>query len=359
MGGASHGEEQLPGLVRPPGVPSDAIVRVIRVPPESEGMRLDVFLPTQLRNTSRTRARSIIDDTAYSPEGRKLRHNDRVRGEDRVVLWRLPFEEQDSPRELVVLFEDHHLLVIDKPPLMAVHPTARHHHATVVKVLSKSRPGQYLSLIHRIDRETSGLLLVAKTPEADRAFKKKLEDRTTAAARGSALELVKDYLAITWGTPAGGMFDQPLEPDLDNPLRVKMRIAAQGGLDARTEVSVLESRGGYALSRCRLHTGRQHQIRVHLAASGTPIVGDKLYGPDERMLARAADGELTPSDLVRLELPRHALHAHRYHLTHAVTGEPLELESPLAEDLQIFWDARVSSRSAPTPEGPSGGTSSG
>lgn len=336
----SDAEDPTTDLVRPPGVAPNAIVRVVRVPPESAGMRLDVFLPTQLRNTSRTRARSIIENTAFSPSGKKLRHNDRVRAEDRIVLWRAPFEELDTARELDVVYEDEHLLVVDKPPLMAVHPTARHHHATVVKVLSKARPGQFFSLIHRIDRETSGLLLVAKTPDADRAFKRKLEDRTAAAQHGATLELQKDYLAISWGVPASGLIELPLELDEDNSLRVKMRVAHDGGLDARTEVTLLEARGGYGLSRCTLHTGRQHQIRVHLAATGTPIVGDKLYGPDERMLARAADGELDEADLAKLELPRHALHAHRYRLTHAITGHVLELESPLPADLAAFWAAR-------------------
>jgi len=328
-------------LVRPAGVAEDAIVRVIRVPPEADGMRLDVFLPTQLRNTSRTRARSIIENTAYTPLGRKLRHNDRVRGEDFVVLWRAPFEEQDTPRALVSVFEDEHLLVLDKPPLMAVHPTARHHHSTVVKLLEKTRPGEFFALVHRIDRETSGLLLVAKTREAERAFKRKLEERSTRAARGDGdLEVTKDYLAITWGAAESGRIEFPLELDPDNSLRVKMRVASSGGLEAITAVEVLEVRGGYSLVRCRLYTGRQHQIRVHLARSGTPIVGDKLYGPDERLLARAADGELDASDLEKLELPRHALHAHRYRMVHAVTGESLELTSPLPDDLAAFWESK-------------------
>jgi 23S rRNA pseudouridine1911/1915/1917 synthase len=133
----------------------------------------------------------------------------------------------------------------------------------------------------------------------------------------------------------------PLEPDTDNPLRVKMRVAETGsGLEAKTKVRLLDQRRGYSLVECELLTGRQHQIRVHLAAHGTPIVGDKLYGPDERMLARAADGELTEADLARLELPRHALHAHRYRLTHAITGEALELSSPLPQDLDRFWRTR-------------------
>jgi 23S rRNA pseudouridine1911/1915/1917 synthase len=109
------------------------------------------------------------------------------------------------------------------------------------------------------------------------------------------------------------------------------------GLEAWTEVHVVEERSGYALVRCELHTGRQHQIRVHLAALGFPVVGDKLYGPDDRMLARAADGELTEEDAARLELPRHALHAHRYRLPHPLSGERLDVISPLPQDLSEFW----------------------
>jgi len=337
---------------RPSGVAEDAIVRVLRVPPESAGMRLDVFLPTQLRNTSRTRARVIIEHSAFSPDGRKLRASERVRAEDRVVLWRPPFEEHDEAQEIPVLFEDEHIVVVDKPPLMAVHPTARYHHNTVIKLMQAARPGDFLSLVHRIDRETSGVLILAKTRTAERAFKRKLEDRSIAAAQADwtrdedldALGVGKEYLAITWGVPESGIIDLPVELDPENRLRVKMRIAEHDGLEARTGVELVEATERYALVLCRLYTGRQHQIRLHLAAMGTPIVGDKLYGPDERMLARAADGELTEEDLERLELSRHALHAHRYRMRHAVTGEPLVLESPLPADLAAFWQ-----RSGPKP----------
>lgn len=337
-------------LVRPPGVRADCLVRVFRVAPEWAGRRLDTFLGAQLRNTSRTRAKQIAAETAYTADGRRLRGSERLKAETHVVLWRPPPDESDEPVPIHTLYEDEHLLVVDKPPLMAVHPTARHHRVTVIKLLEEQRPGQYLSLIHRIDRETSGVLLLAKSHEADRAFKRMLEDRSRAetgqygahkAAR--VAPILKVYLAITWGVPKAGLIDLALEPDTNNPLRVKMRVAEKEGLEARTEVSVVEEKTtddgrAYALVSCRLLTGRQHQIRAHLAAQGTAVVGDKLYGPDDRMLARAADNELTEEDLLRLELPRQALHAHKYGLTHTVTREELTLESPLPPDLQDFWD---------------------
>jgi 23S rRNA pseudouridine1911/1915/1917 synthase len=332
-------------LRRPDGVPADAILRVLRVPPEAAGKRVDVFVQTQLRNTSRTRARAIVENSAFAPDGRRLKPNDRLRAEDHVILWRPQFEEDEAAQPLPVVYEDEHLLVIDKPPLLAVHPTARHHKHTVVKRLQAERPGEFFSLIHRLDRETSGILLIARSREADRAFKRILEDRSTPGlpaqsprmARAAALEKV--YLAITWGHPRAGMIDAPLEVDRDNALRVKMRIAEPGtGMDARTDVSVLDTRPGYALVSCILHTGRQHQIRLHLASVGCPVVGDKLYGPDERLLARAADDELSEDDLRLLELPRHALHAHRYRIPHAITGELLTVEAPLAPDLRAFWE---------------------
>jgi 23S rRNA pseudouridine1911/1915/1917 synthase len=324
-------------IVRPAGVPEGAIRRALRVPAEAAGQRLDVFVQAQLRRTSRTRAQRIVEKSAFDPQGKRLRSSDRVREGAIILLWREPFEPDEEQPPLPILYEDPHLLVVDKPPLVAVHPTARYHKHTVIARLREERPREFVTLVHRLDRETSGILLVARTPEADRAFKRLLEDRTLGRSKQP---IEKTYLAITRGTPATGQLDAPLMLDEDNPLRVKMRIAPPGtGLESSTGVSVVATAGGYALVRCALHTGRQHQIRVHLAAAGCPVVGDKLYGPDERLLARAADGQLTAEDLELLELPRHALHAHRYALEHPVTGAPLDLTSPLPADLLAFWSS--------------------
>jgi 23S rRNA pseudouridine1911/1915/1917 synthase len=325
-----------PAPVRPSGVHEDAILKIYRVPAECAGMRLDVFLRTQLRNTSRTRARAIIEQSAHAADGRALRANDRVKADERIALWREPFEEvEDVP--LPVVYEDQHLMAIDKPPLVTVHPTARYHRNTVIERLRKARPGEFLALIHRIDRETSGVLMLAKHIESERAFKRLLEDRSL----GGDDSVKKTYVAVTHGIPEVSLCELPVELDTENSLRVKMRVAAPGqGLEARTGIEVLETRAGYALCRLALHTGRQHQIRLHLAALGCPVVGDKLYGPDERLLARAADGELTEEDLLLLEHPRQLLHAERYDFTHPVTGGPLSLVAPLPQDLRSFWESR-------------------
>ena len=322
--------------VKPAGVHADAILKIYRVPAECAGMRLDVFLRTQMRNTSRTRARAIIEQSAHAADGRALRANARVKADERIALWREPFEELDEIA-LPVVYEDPHLLAIDKPPLVTVHPTARYHKNTVIERLRQARPGEFLALIHRIDRETSGVLMLAKHLESERAFKRVLEERS----HGGEDSVKKTYVAVTRGIPDVPRCELPVELDTENSLRVKMRIAEPGqGLEARTDIEVSETRGGYALCRLALHTGRQHQIRLHLAALGCPVVGDKLYGPDERMLARAADGELSEADLALLEHPRQLLHAERYDLAHPVTGLPLSLVAPLPEDLRQFWESR-------------------
>jgi 23S rRNA pseudouridine1911/1915/1917 synthase len=354
-------------VTRPAGVADDAVVRVLRVPPEGAGTRLDVFLSGALRNTSRTRAKLIAEHSAFAPSGRRRKASERVRAEDHIVLWRRPVDDVDPEMDLPVLYKDEHLLVLDKPANLTVHPTARHHNATVTKILQQRYPNERLQLIHRLDRETSGVLLVARTVAAERAFKMKFEGivpvvlprlpRLLREQRKRESVIVplprrrfvdKEYYAICWGSAPSGTIELPLEPDPDNSLRVKMRVASAGqGLEARTDVEVLATCPGYSLVRCFLFTGRQHQIRVHLAAKGCPVVGDKLYGPDDRMLARGADGELTDEDRRRLELPRHALHAWRYRLEHAVTGEPLELIAPLPTDLSTFWQS-VSGFQPPT-----------
>ncbi len=324
------------GVTRPVTLGRDAVMRVLRVPPELAGMRLDRFVQTQLRATSRTRTQRIVELGAFRPDGAALKKNHRVRSDERIALWREAWDETFTDVELPVVYEDDALIAINKPPYVAVHPTARHNRSTVTSLLAVQRPKDRLTLLHRIDRETSGVLLLARTRAADRAVKAQFEERK---------DVLKRYLGFTWGKPAWQRFtcELPLELDPTNGTRVKMRIAAPGGgLEAGTTFELLETRRqkaqDYSLFRCTLHTGRQHQIRLHLSALGLPIVGDKLYGPDEALHRRAADNTLSPEDLAKLELGRHALHAAELELDHPTDGRRIRIEAPLLPDMAEFWD---------------------
>jgi 23S rRNA pseudouridine1911/1915/1917 synthase len=320
---------------KPEGVDDEALLTVIRVVHEWDHWRLDQIVHATYPRMSRTRAQGVVETSAFAPEGRKLRPGMRLRAGSLVLLYRPKIIEPVVEAKWVVLYEDDHLLAIDKPAGLPVHPTARYHRYTVTTALRESRPGEFLTLCHRIDRETSGVLLIAKTREAERIVKRALEDRGIVQ---------KSYLAITWGTvnPPEGCMAFPIKPDEANPLRVKMRVCHPDDRDAMqsaTRYRVLETTcgGEYALVECDLDTGRQHQIRLHLSTMGTPIVGDKLYGPDDELFSRGADGELTEDDFEQLELPRHALHAHILRLPHPITREPLEIIAPLPPDLARFW----------------------
>ncbi|WP_394820843.1 RluA family pseudouridine synthase [Pendulispora albinea] len=324
---------------RPPGVPEGSVVSAFRVPPEAAGARLDLFIQSQLRRTSRTRTQKIIKLSAYDESGRRLWPNDRVRADQTILLWRPPWDETEVPRDLPILHEDEHLLAIDKPAMLPVHPTARYYKNTLIKLLQAARPKEFLTLAHRIDRETSGVILIAKTRACDVTVKRLFEERD---------QVNKSYLAITWGVPSElspFRCELPLELDPDSIYKVKMRIGQTAdALTAATGFEVVGTRRRptgepYALVRCALETGRQHQIRVHLQTYGTPIVGDKLYGPDESYFALHADGELTDEHRARLELPRHALHAARIELPHPITGDPLAIEAPLPADMAEFWES--------------------
>jgi 23S rRNA pseudouridine1911/1915/1917 synthase len=337
-------------FVRPAHVPEGSVVSIFRVPPEQAGQRLDVFLQSELRRTSRTRAQMIVRASAHDIDGRRMRPGQRLIAEQKVLLWREPWDETPVPTEIPILYEDEHLLAVDKPAGLPVHPTARYHKNTLIKLLQASRPNQFVSLGHRLDRETSGVLLVAKTQECDRALKRDLEARDN---------IEKRYVAITWGVPrdpegrarSAFRYERSLELDPESSLGVKMRLGiSSDALHAATRFEIVGTANRdeetYAKVVCDLETGRQHQIRIHLQALGASIVGDKLYGPDETLFARGADGELTADDLVLLELPRHALHAARLTLPHPVTRRDLAIEAPLPADLGSFWSSLSANDSA-------------
>ncbi len=315
-------------------------------------IRLDQFLATHLSWRSRSSIQELVHEgyvwiDLASPEapegsgrevielrpGRKLHHGSRV-----VVVipleQRLPAMSAD-PAALAILYEDEEVVAVDKPPMLAVHPSGRHLSDTLIQrvhahYLPEVESGRLVPrLCHRLDRETSGIVLIGKNSATHHLVMRQFERR----------RVEKDYLAIVHGEFADerGMIDFPLAPARASTIALKMTAAAEG-LVSRTDWHVVERYPDYTLLRCRLHTGRQHQIRVHLAAIGHPIVGDKLYGPDETLFQKAIDGALSSGDLRLLELPRHALHNHRLVFVTPAGNRRIEVVSELASDLRAFLD---------------------
>lgn len=211
---------------------------------------------------------------------------------------------------IAVVYEDDSLIAIDKPPGMVVHPTYRNWSGTLLNGVLwhvRGRAGIEPSIVTRLDKDTSGLVLVALRPEVHARMQ-----RDAAAGRVS-----KQYLAIVRGTPtpARGSIALPLARSAEDRRRV---VVTATGQTSRTDYEVLSTTGGYSLVRCQLLTGRTHQIRVHLAARGWPIAGDVSYG------------EAHPA------LTRQALHAWRMSLLHPVTREPLQFEAPVPRDLSAL-----------------------
>ncbi len=300
----------------------------IRVEHEFHGMRLDRFLHVRLPWHSRTRIQKLIEaGKVLDGTGTPIKAAKRVSKGMTIVLLRPKPKEEDLPEiHLDPLFEDSWLLAIDKPPNLAVHPNARALHHTVVSILKK-RYDVPIDLVHRLDRETSGVLLLTK----DKGVNARLKE--DFAAR----RIEKRYLAITRGELRIGMtIDLPMGPG-NFKIRVKQGVYEDAPLAAVTKISVKERFPGYTLVEAIPKTGRQHQIRVHLDAVGHPIVGDKIYGVEEELFLRYIEGGI---EEVReeLEMERHALHAHTLAFEHPILRKRIEITAPLPPDMKHFLD---------------------
>jgi 23S rRNA pseudouridine1911/1915/1917 synthase len=278
---------------------------------EHAGERLDVFLARAVG--SRAAAQRLIEAGAVLVDGTARAKRQAVRAGERVtVLQREPEATPEAPpARFAIAHEDDHVLVIDKPPGVVVHPGAGHRSGTLVQALAgrvaggedPERPG----VVHRLDRDTSGLLVLARTPEAHTALQAALQAR----------EIVREYLALVEGRPAArrGTIDAPI--GRDRRARTRMSTDTDDPREAVTHFEVERNLPSATLLRVRLETGRTHQIRAHLQAIGHPVAGDPEYGRPR---------------LYGLE--RQFLHAGRLAFDHPVTGERLDLRSPLPPDLR-------------------------
>jgi 23S rRNA pseudouridine1911/1915/1917 synthase len=294
------------------------------VPQAEAGLRLDQALARLLPEFSRSRIQAWIKGGELTVDGRVCRARDKLEGGEKVELRAvLPDRAacRPEPMALAVLFEDAELLVIDKPAGLVVHPAAGNWEGTLQNGLLHHDEGlarlPRCGIVHRLDKDTSGLLVVAKTLRAHASLVAQLQARTVK----------RQYLAVVAGTPvAGATVDAPIGR---HPTQRTRMAVIPGGKPAITHFRVRERFRAHSLVEARLETGRTHQIRVHLAHLRLPILGDPVYGGRPRLPAAASE-KLS----ARLRgFRRQALHAERLALRHPLTGEALEWQSAAPEDL--------------------------
>jgi 23S rRNA pseudouridine1911/1915/1917 synthase len=324
------------------------------VQPEQAGWRLDRFLAGTLTELSRSRLQQLLGEGAVTRGEKTIRDgNTRVKpGEDYVVDVPPPApaipQAQDIP--LAVVYEDNELIVIEKPPGLVVHPAAGNPDGTLVNALiahcgdslagigGVARPG----IVHRLDKDTSGLLVAAKTERAMKSLAKQFANHTIERA----------YNAVVWGAPRAG--NGVVEGQIGrNPFdRKRMAVMRSGGKEARTRYRVVETFGARerpfaSLVECRLETGRTHQIRVHLTHLGHPLIGDPSYGR-ARQPPRAKDPVEAKAFAAAAEFPRQALHAYVLGFQHPTLHKTLRFESAWPADFSaLVADLRALNKTKP------------
>jgi 23S rRNA pseudouridine1911/1915/1917 synthase len=291
----------------------------LEVPNHARGMRLDRFLAEELPHFSRSRLQTLIREGHVTLNGKTGRPRESLRAGDAIHLVEPPPERIAAEPEKVdldILFEDDDLLVINKPAGMVVHPGAGNRSRTLVNALlahcrtlsgigGKERPG----IVHRLDKETSGCLVVAKNDFTHQDLSRQFAERTVE----------KIYLALVAGTMkrTRGVIDAAIGRHPKH--RQRMAVTRERGRSARTDYRVLQSRGGISLVECVLHSGRTHQIRVHLHHLGHPVLGDKVYGRQGAS-----------------EFQRQMLHAWKLGFRHPRDGKWLNFEAPFPADFLLL-----------------------
>jgi 23S rRNA pseudouridine1911/1915/1917 synthase len=301
----------------------------VTVEAEYDGVRLDNFLTSLLPDQSRSNVQRLIKDGHVSGPSSALRASTPVRaGQTYTIDIPPPAASIPEPEALPlrIIYQDQHVVVLDKPAGMVVHPAAGHTGGTLVNALlhhvkdlsgigGEKRPG----IVHRLDRGTSGVMVVAKTDRAHQELSRQFSDR----------EIDKEYIALVWGVvQAGRRIDAPIGRDPGD--RQKMSTRARRARSAVTRVTFARHYKGVSLLKVAIATGRTHQIRVHLSTIGHPIVGDATYGGVHRRTAANLRA------VQRLERP--FLHSARLAFTHPADGRRVEFDSPLPPDLQAVLE---------------------
>jgi 23S rRNA pseudouridine1911/1915/1917 synthase len=321
-----------------PSPSAEAEILAVTAAPDQAGTRVDRFLAEAIGSLSRSRVKALIIEGAVSRDGAPMRDASEATRPGSTYSIRIPAAvtaiplPQDIP--LTILFEDRDLIVLDKPAGLVVHPAPGNQDGTLVNALlahagedlpgigGEKRPG----IVHRLDKDTSGVMVVAKTERALRTLSE------TFASR----DLDREYLALVWGLP------QPLVGEVEGDIgrhpadRKRMAVVTRNGKHALTRYATQRAWGtACALLRCKLATGRTHQIRVHLTEIGHPLVGDPVY---LRRTPGAAKSLAEPARSTLLAFPRQALHAATLGFRHPVSGQPLSFSVPPPADFAALLE---------------------
>ncbi len=298
---------------------------------EQTDARLDAFLASQFPNYSRVKLRQAISAGGVLVDDKRTKPAYRLHAGQKVIIT-LPEIVVDSPQPedipLDILYEDDYVIAVNKSPDMVVHPAKGHWSGTLTSALAfrfaqlssvggPTRPG----IVHRLDRETSGVIVVAKTDQAHLGLASQFESRT----------IEKEYTAIVIGSldRDRDVIEQPIGVHPYHREKMAIRPDHETTRDAKTFYEVIERFRGFALVKVLPKTGRTHQIRVHLAHAGTPVLCDRLYGGRSQITL----GEITGDEETDVVLNRHALHARRLTLIHPITNQPIEFIAPLRSDM--------------------------
>jgi 23S rRNA pseudouridine1911/1915/1917 synthase len=302
--------------------------RIVSVSSEDVGQRLDRYLTTILSDQSRTTVQQLITNGSALVNGQKSKPGYMLRDGDEIQISSTAPAANAVPARptaihLDIVYEDQDLLVVNKPAGMVVHPALGHYDDTLVNALLAYLPALQESdeslrpgIVHRLDKDTSGLIIVAKNARSQAALLEQMQRHA----------IIKRYLALVDGNVAldQGSIDAPIGRDPRH--RQQMAITAVGSREARTHFKVLERYARHTLLLLQLETGRTHQIRLHLKAIGHPVMGDPVYG--------------SGNVFKRAPLNRQFLHACQLSFTHPFRGETIELEAPLPADLQAVLDEK-------------------
>ena len=309
--------------------PPDVVEHTLEIPVSPTGQRLDQALAAALPQYSRSRLAVWIKEGAVTVNGRPARPRDAMFGGEQVCVQARPVAEDGVQAErmpIKVLYRDSHVFVIDKPPGLVVHPGAGNRAHTLQNGLLALDPKlagvPRAGIVHRIDKDTSGLLVVARSLEAHAALVAALAEHA----------VVREYVALCVGAmTGGGTVDKPIGRHRTDRLRMTVRA---DGREAITHYRLMERFEHHSLLRVILETGRTHQIRVHLSHVGHPLVGDPLYGGRRQLTANSS-----PAQRAALKsFGRQALHAAKLEFDHPVTGKPISVESPLPADFTALLE---------------------